>query len=121
MSMLVSDELNHYGVKGMKWGVRRAINPRTRRVKPTPAASAGRRKEFNSLSNQELQGRINRLNMEKQYASLLRENELRTNWKKRAVNNVSEFLLGQGDRELNTVSTMARNAGRDYVLKAVTG
>lgn len=58
----------HYGIKGMKWGVRRD-NPSGK----TPPKSAGRDKSLSSISDKELQARINRLNMEKNYKKLIEE------------------------------------------------
>jgi hypothetical protein len=55
--------IEHYGVKGMKWGV---ITQKLGR-KRGPSAVA---KEAASLSDAELQKKVNRLNMEKQYVSL---------------------------------------------------
>jgi 2'-5' RNA ligase len=76
-------ELAHYGVKGMKWGVRRddsgSSGGGSARV---PAASADHKTAeasqrridaggTRSLSNQELQGLINRMNLEKQYHTMV--------------------------------------------------
>lgn len=91
-------ELEHYGTKGMKWGVRRENNagptqvefkqktPGSRvRVKTTkgggqaPSHDAVQAKVFRqtakksgpqTLSNKELQALVTRLNLEKQYAQL---------------------------------------------------
>lgn len=57
MLPLTPNELAHYGVKGMRWGVRK-------KSKSTP------RKSISEMSNQELQDHINRGNLEKQYKSL---------------------------------------------------
>jgi hypothetical protein len=52
--------LEHYGVKGMKWGIRK----QRQSVKKQATQTAKK------LTNKELQKRVNRLNMEKQYAKL---------------------------------------------------
>lgn len=97
-----NNELYHYGVPGMKWGVRRTraqvrtdtINRQTKKLskvsdigKHTSNAFnnasdlAGRaarsskpskkvRNELSKMSDQELRSRINRIQMEQQYASL---------------------------------------------------
>lgn len=47
----MTEALMHYGVKGMKWGVRKS--------------------EIAQLSDEELQRRVNRLNLEKRYKELM--------------------------------------------------
>lgn len=94
-----NNTLQHHGVKGMKWGVHKAT-PKDRRFfgdaknvagVSNPASKgfeggskaagaignlAGRKpskkvqKELNSMSDQELRNRINRMQMEQQYAAL---------------------------------------------------
>ena len=98
----MSNELYHYGVPGMKWGVRRThaqvrtdtINRQTKKLGQASslgksssnafneasnlagrAARSGKpskkvRNELSKMSDQELRNRLNRINMEQQYASL---------------------------------------------------
>lgn len=63
------DELKHYGVKGMKWGVRKDRYNRTanKKVKQDRAKASKNRR---TLSDEELNSRIARLNKEKQLKSL---------------------------------------------------
>ena len=58
------DFLEHYGTKGMKWGVRKSS---TKSSKSSPAEKAAK------LSDSDLKAKVNRLNMEKQYISLTSE------------------------------------------------
>jgi hypothetical protein len=67
------DVLAHFGVKGMKWGVRRN-KPSIPASKDSATATAARMKVktggTKSLSNKELQALITRINLEQQYARL---------------------------------------------------
>lgn len=61
-----SDDIYHYGVKGMKWGVRKARPISFFTKKP-------KKRKYEDLTNEELQKRITRMNLEKQYEQLNRE------------------------------------------------
>ena len=62
--------LEHYGVKGMKWGIRKD--------RPSGKTKKSHRQIAKKLTNEELKKRVNRLNMEKQYAKLQEERERET-------------------------------------------
>lgn len=57
----VDEYLMHYGVLGMKWGKRKAKASKTSEEAP----------KKRRMSNKELQARIKRLKMEKEYAQLI--------------------------------------------------
>lgn len=59
--------LTHHGVKGMKWGVRRA---RSAGVTAAPKQKKAPKPNVKALSDDELRKHINRLQMEKQYKEL---------------------------------------------------
>ncbi len=79
--MKTKEFLEHYGTKGMKWGVRKkpgsgvkktaAKKPKTKASKKT---DTGRGTKTKNLSDKDLKARVNRLNMEKQYKTLRSEN-----------------------------------------------
>jgi hypothetical protein len=78
----LDETLAHFGIKGMKWGVRRSrgSDGTVGGAHPSSSASdAEKAKEFHtrartqgthSLSNQELQHLVNRMNLEQQYSKL---------------------------------------------------
>lgn len=87
-----NNSLAHYGIRGMKWGVRRFQNSdgsytsagKKRKQKESvheDYANAHSKKSVKSMSNAELKARNNRLQMEQQYANLTRK----TNKGKQAV------------------------------------
>lgn len=74
-----NDQLYHWGIKGMKWGVRRSEEQLARaRGKKTEEvhddyAKAHTNKSVKSMSDAELRARNNRLQMEQQYANLTKK------------------------------------------------
>lgn len=73
---MANNELMHYGILGMKWGIRRseAQLARARGSKKTEVHEDYKRvhnkKSVKSMGDQELRNRINRLQMENQYKDL---------------------------------------------------
>lgn len=59
-----ADSLEHYGVKGMKWGKRRAAK------KEAAAEAESTRQKVKNMSDDELRSAINRIKMEKEFAAL---------------------------------------------------
>ena len=70
-----NNELLHYGILGMKWGVRRTeaqlARARGKGEVSEDYAKAHSKKSVKSMSDSELRSRLNRIQMEQQYAKVL--------------------------------------------------
>ena len=67
--MINEEELMHYGVMGMRWGVRRA-SKRSGGSKKKKASRQPQQQPKRRMSNKELQARVKRMQLEKQYRDL---------------------------------------------------
>lgn len=59
-----TNSLAHYGILGMRWGVRRTPEQLERASRKAPG------KELSELSDEEVQARIDRINLERRYKDL---------------------------------------------------
>jgi hypothetical protein len=94
----VSDFLAHYGVKGMKWGVRRTAKERASSDsdRSTTLRTRAKRSKVKALSNKELQEAITRMNLEQQFK------RLSVNERPAVTRFISSTLLEIGKREVQT-------------------
>jgi hypothetical protein len=94
----VGDYLEHFGVKGMKWGVRRASEPgfaiSDDARKAARAAGVAKKQGTKVLSNDDLQRLVTRMNLEQQYNKLKPPTPT-----KKATKFVAELLLGVGKQQ----------------------
>lgn len=71
--LVFSNEMEHYGVLGMRWGVRKggssgSARANTKRYKKI--MKDARKADLSKMSDKELREKINRLSMEKQYRQI---------------------------------------------------
>lgn len=104
----VDEFLEHYGVLGMKWGVR---NPETvARYKRRKMNKSAKRSKTTGMSDAELRTTLNRLNMDKQYQNLT------GSYKTRGKNAVNKILAEVGKNSVRTVATIVTiKAGKHIV------
>ena len=124
------DELYHYGIKGMKWGVRRAAEQLGHTVKSIKsvydshkakkrakkeAAKAKKRSKITNpkkLTTEELNARIKRLQLEKDYNDLVKD----TNRTRKGKNFVMDILESSGK---NLFTQVANHYGAKALNEAI--
>ncbi len=145
MPMRRSDELCHWGIKGMKWGVRRyqnkdgTLTPAGKKhyggegtdgsEKPDYAPKAPKKKA-SDYTDEELRAQISRMQMEKQYRDLAGQTNVREDDPNRELKLERERLQLQRDvkslkKEINGgqtfVKTVMTNASQQALTKMATG
>jgi len=98
--------LEHYGVKGMHWGVRREGGSRREAAARSPRAKAKR------LTDQELKAAVERLRLEQQFS------ELSDPHKKAGKKYVKKYLDTFGDKIIGGIATTASAAVVAMVFKS---
>ena len=123
--------LEHFGVKGMRWGVRKKQEPVSTGVAKTPMSSdatlaskistKARTSGMSSLSNAELQALNQRLQLERQYSSLVGSPATKSGMDK--VQNVMK-VVGTVNTVINLANSPAGKAaiamGKTAVTSALT-
>ena len=126
---MTNNELTHWGVKGMKWGVRRyrnkdgSLTPAGRKRYSEETSSddshsdykrAHGRTSTKQMSDKELRERINRLQMEKQYKQLTqREKSIGEKF-------VSDVLINAAKQTATNYVSKYMNKGLDALIKSAS-
>lgn len=100
------EALEHYGIRGMKWGVRKK---RSRSADSSEAASLKKKKVF-EMSNEELKKVNARLDLEKRYSSL----------NPSTTSKVAKLIGGMaGSMAKQVVSNVISNAASNYAKQII--
>ena len=100
--------LQHHGILGMKWGVRRYQN------KDGTLTSAGKRRsrnDYSNLSDEEMTKTVKRKNLEKQYAKATNARSTNLDATKKVVDNTSNLVNNL--KNANNTSKKKANASMD--------
>lgn len=105
--------LAHYGIKGMKWGKRKARI--VKRLTPKPVRRKRLNQEIRTLSDKELQNRINRLQNEERYRELKGVSKKKSNLRKNMRNKTDEAIASA----LTMPIKVAAGVGGAYAAKLI--
>lgn len=111
-----NQELRHYGVLGMKWGIRRkrsTIKKSSNKTSTDPKESkVKKKKSVSELSDTELRQAINRIQMEKQLAQLTAKE------KSAGAKFVTDVLSGAAKKTATDYTAKYMAKGMDAMIKA---
>ncbi len=109
------DSLAHFGVKGMKWGVRKDRKNSVPRDPESQFLNEVRNQKASSLSNEDLRRASNRLQLEVTYDSLRKQQQSQT-LGRRMIRKVGTKM---GDKVASTIANAAVAAGMKYASQGI--
>lgn len=105
------NELYHYGVLGMKWGVRR------RRSSSNVETPKPKKKTLSEMSDDELRSKLSRLQMEKQYKDLVKQLNPQQESKAKAF--VKRVLERSGENIATQATTYVMGKTANHFLEKI--
>ena len=117
------DSLEHYGVKGMKWGIRKDRSSKSSGTKKKSSRSEARAKKKRAaaatkaasspknMTNEELRRRNERMRLEQEYKRLKKSG-------RPSSGPVVDYLAELGERQLKRVANNAIDYGVDALLES---
>ena len=135
--------LTHYGVKGMKWGVRRKRptsgksttagkskisvgdklksayqNRKKKNAAKSKVKETSKKKTLSEMSDDELNAMVKRMNLEKQYKDLLRQNQPQ---KSRGRQTVENILYGASENVGKQIAVYAMGSVANKAIEQAFG
>lgn len=111
MNKMNQNELYHYGVLGMKWGVRR------RRSSSNVETPKPKKKTLSEMSDDELRSKLSRLQMEKQYKDLVKQLNPQQESKAKAF--VKRVLERSGENIATQATTYVMGKTANHFLEKI--
>lgn len=98
------DYLQHYGIPGQKWGIRRFQNEDGTRTKAGKKREAAARRETDDMTDEELRNKVNRLRNEQNYTRMV-ANRNKSNTPQKLRNASNMMKIGSAALEVGNAVT----------------